>query len=204
MTNYPYILKTSTIKGLLEKIPDAGVPDLVGHKFIYSLGFKSNNDRPILKILQHIKFIDDNGVPTERYRQYRNRSASAKILGHAIKDAYADLYNVYPDAHARDNESLRNFFTTHSTLGARAVGGIVETFKTLSALADFTGMESAIKQAQTQELSEELVSQPLTSVSHRINLALGEGRIVQVIMPADITKHELDRLKKLIGAYEPS
>ncbi|MBW3021698.1 DUF5343 domain-containing protein, partial [Candidatus Woesearchaeota archaeon] len=80
MANYPYILKTGSIKKFLEKVPSVGIPDKVTQKLLYSLGFKSTNDRAIIPVLKFLKFVDDAGVPTKRYTSYRDKSKSARIL----------------------------------------------------------------------------------------------------------------------------
>lgn len=208
MKNYPYIVKTGTIKQFLAQIPVAGVPDAVTQKFIYALGFKSVNDRPIIKILEFVGFIDNAGVPTDRYRQYRNKSISARVLGEAIRGAYTELFNVYPDANGQDSSKLRNFFTTHTNLGERAVTAMTETFKALCAQAEFqeggipalSVPQTAVANTANNRTSATAV--PVTEL-HKVEFALSEGRLVQVIMPRNITPEEFARLKKLVDAFGP-
>ena len=152
MGNYPYILKTGSIKKFLEKIPTVGVPDKITLRFLYALDFKTKNDRPLIPLLKVLKFLDDSGTPTERYKLYRDRSKSSQILGASIREAYSELFKVYPDAQNRDSQSLQNFFSTHTGLGERAIKSTVETFKTLSSMADFEGTIDQF--AITKEASE--------------------------------------------------
>jgi hypothetical protein len=58
-------------------------------------------------------------------------------LGQAIKEHYAELYQMYPDAHLKDTEALRNFFSTHTTVAAGTLNFIIMTFKTAASLANF-------------------------------------------------------------------
>jgi hypothetical protein len=62
MAEYPYILNTGSLKSFLESIPKIGVPDKINTNTLPMLGYKSKNDRPIVKILRFIDFIDVNGV----------------------------------------------------------------------------------------------------------------------------------------------
>lgn len=203
MTSYPYILKTGTIKSFMKKLPSVGVPDKVTQTYVYSLGFKSVNDRPVISVLKFIGFIDSSGSPTEKYKQYRNRSISSKVLGNSVREAYADVFKVYPDAHKKDHETLRNFFSTHTHLGERAINSIVETFKALCAISDFDDsfgtdlVQNAERTSKTN--SEEFIG---TDKEHKIELVLSEGRKARLILPQDITQEELKRLSKLLAAFE--
>lgn len=198
MARYPYILRTGSIKSFLEKIPSVGIPDKVTLRYIYSLGFKSRNDRPILPVLKFLKFIDDSGIPTERYKKFRDKSLSKKVLGDAIKGAYSEVFKVYPDAAQKDNVSLQNFFSTHTGLGERAVKSIVETFKTICSMAKF---DAKVIEEKPTEIEEMETLQPKSS-PHSIDLALGEGRKAKIIVPHDIKSEEIEKLKKLLDVLK--
>ena len=197
MANYPYILKAWTLKSFLEKIPDMGIPDKVTQNYLYSVGFKSVNDRPVIRIMKFLKFIDGSGTPTERYKNYRDKSRSAAILGSAIKECYSEVFKVYPDAYSRDNQTLQNFFSTNTGLATRAVKSIAVTFKALCSLAKFDEVESTENQ---EEDSDDDI--PNTKGSHKVNFALSEGRKAQIIMPEDVTEKEIDKLKSLLDAFK--
>ena len=55
----------------------------------------------------------------------------------AIKTAYSDLYALYPDAHNKDTEALRNFFSTQVSAGEDVLQLTVSTFKTLCEFGNF-------------------------------------------------------------------
>jgi len=110
MTEYPYILNTGRLKSFLESIPKIGVPDKINTETLPRLGYKSSNDRPIIKILRFIDFIDTNGVPNQNYLNFRNASKHKIVMANAIRKAYSDLFKMYPDAYKKDDETLKNFF----------------------------------------------------------------------------------------------
>ena len=68
MADYPYTLKVSSLKAFLETIHDRKIPDKVTIKYITQCGYKSKRDRPIIKILKFINFIDEKGVPTKNFK----------------------------------------------------------------------------------------------------------------------------------------
>lgn len=198
MVNYPYINKTGALKQFLQKIPETGVPDKVSQGHLYSLGFKSINDRPIIRILKFIKFLDDSGVPTDRYKKFRDKSKSSAILGSALQEAYSELFKIYPNANDKDTQTLQNFFSTQTGLAASSVKSVVDTFKTMCSLAK-------IGDLQSQEVNDDIEMNeqdvPLKS-SHVVNFALSEGRKVKIIMPEDISGKEIDKLKNLLNAFK--
>jgi hypothetical protein len=138
MAEFPYTPKPSSLPVFLDKIQSIGVPDKVTLKYITSIGFKSKNDRYISGILKRLGFTDSSGVPMERWKAYRDTRRGPAELASAIREAYADLFAVYPDAYRKDDEALGNFFTSSTSVGEKAVSMMVSTFKTLCGLADFT------------------------------------------------------------------
>ncbi len=135
--NYPYHVNTANVKKFLEHIQSAGVPPKVTFQYITSVGFKSKNDRAILTVLKFIKFVDSSGVPTKLWQAYRVKSQSPKVLAGALKAAYKTLFDTYPDANRKDNEALRNFFSSHTSVAENTVTLMVRTFKTMADMGNF-------------------------------------------------------------------
>ena len=83
MSEVPYINLYGKIKEYFDKIQEVGVPDKTTYKWLESLGFKSKNDRPILKILRAMNFVDSSKVPTERWQRFKNPQIAPLVLaGH--------------------------------------------------------------------------------------------------------------------------
>lgn len=200
--NYPYVLKTGTIKEYFEKIPSLGIPDKVNHKYIYSIGLKSTNDRPVINLLKFLGFIDSAGTPTHLYKEYRNKSLSGKILGGAVQKAYAEVFKIYNEAYKRDTQTLQNFFSTHTPLGERAVKSIVDTFKALCLLSNFGENVQSEHLPQEELQQKEFQTGASIGSSHKIDFILSGNRKVQFVMPSDITSSEVERLKSLLEALK--
>jgi Family of unknown function (DUF5343) len=157
--NYPYHPNPVNLKKFVDHIQTAGVPTKVTFQYITSVGFKSGNDRAILTALKFIGFVDGSGVPTNTWRDYRNKNTAKKVMADALRKAYKTLFTTYPDANRKDNEALRNFFSSHTSVGEGALGYMVRTFKTLADMADFDAPSGAVRQLENDsddgELQEE-------------------------------------------------
>ncbi len=156
--NYPYHVNAANVKKFLEHIQSAGVPTKITFQYITSVGFKSKNDRAILTVLKFIKFVDNSGVPTELWRAYRVKNQSQKVLAGALKKAYPTLFDTYPDANRKDNEALRNFFSSHTSVAENTVTLMVRTFKTMADMGNFDSpadlSEVEVKAEEPEEVEE--------------------------------------------------
>jgi hypothetical protein len=211
MANYPYILKTGALKKFFDTIPSIGIPDKVTVKHLEMLNFKSTNDRPIIVILKFLKFIDETGIPGERYKQYRDRSRSRAVLGAAVRDAYQDLFKLHPDADQKDHQALHNYFNTQTGRGERAVKATTETFKALCAMSDFGSTDvSGEEEGQQDRIPSHPnpprghMKPPPPANSHAIELGLSEGRKARIFLPDDVTDDEIEKVKRLLTALKAS
>ena len=137
MPDYPYTQVTGKLKSLLEKIRTVGVPPKVNGSWLKTIGFTSSNDPTLIGVLKFVGLIDASNIPTPKWTAYRGATHRA-VLGDAIRQAYSDLYAVYPDAHARSNTELSHVFSTSSTGGQQVITKTVNTFKVLVQEAEFT------------------------------------------------------------------
>ena len=138
MATFPYILNIRAIdKFFGEFIGSAGVPDRVNTRFLPSIGLKSKNDRPIVSVLVALGFLGADGVPTELWRQYRSGRERGAVLAAAIKRAYSDLYQTYPNAHDKDDGTITDFMRAGTDVSAGTVSYMVRTFRKLCEYAEF-------------------------------------------------------------------
>ena len=143
-TEYQYAAVPDKLKEFLEKIHNKtiGIPEKATYAWLESLGYKSSNDRSILRVLRFIGFIDEKGVPTDSWRLYRG-AKHRQVLGKAVYTAYGELFSTYPRACEMSDADLESFFATKTSGGKQVVSRLVRTFKVLCALSDFseTGLE---------------------------------------------------------------
>jgi len=137
MTDFPYTTVPGKIKPLLAKIREVGVPPKVTVQWLKSVGFTSSNDASLIGILKYIGLTDASGVPTSKWSQYRG-AGHKQVLGDAIREGYADLFALYPDANQRSQTDLEHVFSTSSPGGKQVISKTVGTFKALSEHAEFS------------------------------------------------------------------
>jgi len=137
MGEFPYTTVPGKLGTLLEKIREVGVPQKVNRDWLNSLGFKSSNDRKMISVLKFVGLIDESCKPTPRWTEFRGANYKS-VLGDAVREAYADLYSMYPDAHQRPQSDLEHFFSTTTKAGKPAVEKTVSTFRALVQLAEFS------------------------------------------------------------------
>lgn len=64
-----YLTSAKNIRPILEDIQRAGVPSRFTYDFLKQLGHPSSANRPVIGVLKALRFLSDNGEPTERYRR---------------------------------------------------------------------------------------------------------------------------------------
>lgn len=136
---YPYVTGTEKMVGFFKKIPDVGVPEKFQLKNLKSMGYTSSADERFIPALKFIQFLDSSGVPSPLWKEARASMGPAMAKG--LRSGYSDLFHQYPNAHQKDDEALRTFFSVHSGTGKDAVARMVSTFKALCSLADFSAEE---------------------------------------------------------------
>lgn len=140
MVTYPYVPSPDKLPAFFQKIGGIGVPSKLTNQTLKSIGFTSSNDSRLLSVVKFLRFVDGNGVPTQSWTALRKHPASA--IAQAVTSAYSSLFEHYPDAHQRDDEALRTFFSANTNVGSEAVRQTVATFKALAKLGDFSAIEN--------------------------------------------------------------
>jgi hypothetical protein len=146
-----YLVTTKNLDAFLKSIQSAKAPERFTNKFLAQLDFTSSNDRLLIGVLKALKFIDDNGVPTQRYFEFLDQGQSGRVLADGIRDAYSDLFNVNKNAQALTIDEVKNKLKT-LTLGQKSdnvVSLMANTFKALSDLADWKPGSPAVAAAPT-------------------------------------------------------
>lgn len=136
MGELTYTTVPGKLKPLLEKIRHVGVPPKATVQWLKTIGFTSSNDASLLGVLKAVALVDATGVPTSAWTRYRG-AHHKKVLGEAIRQGYAELFAVYPDAWQRSTTELEHVFSTSSSAGKQVIGKTVSTFKAICELAEF-------------------------------------------------------------------
>jgi len=192
---YPYINTVGKLHEFIDMIPSISVPDSATTNWLPSIGFRSRNHRPIIKVLKFIGFLEGN-TPTQRWKSFRDNTQAAEVMAEGIRAGYSDLFEVYNDAHTRSDEELKNYFKGKMTAGEQVVASTVSTFKTLCSFADFDAILSNGAgltdngDKKTHSNSGALASQPALSD----NLAPALHIDIQVHISADAPPEQIDKI----------
>ncbi len=195
-----YTTKPGSVSAYFDAMLDAEAPDRFTVRFLESLEFKSTNDRKFISVLKELGFLDADGVPTDRYYEFLDRSQSARVVADGIREAYSDLFAVNKQAQELSTEEVKNKLRTLYK-GAKKdglIGRIASTFAALCEYADFTPSKTAARRAPSEtkvkraasktepkgepQIPEELPADAglpglsLAGLQYHINIVLPESR----------------------------
>lgn len=131
-----YTVKPGSIPAYFDALLNADAPDRVTVRFLENLEFKSTNDRAFIGILKSLGFIDTDGVPTERYFQFLDRSQASRVVAEGVRDAFGDLFAVHKAAHGLSTDEVKNKLRTLYK-GAKKEGIISRIASTFTALCEY-------------------------------------------------------------------
>jgi hypothetical protein len=192
---YPYILNTGRLRSFLESISKIGVPEKINTNTLPRLGYKSRNDRPIVKILRFIDFINADGVPNQNYKDFRDTSRAKIVMANAVKKAYSELFMMYPDAYKKDDETLKNFFRPTMKAGEQVVERMVDTFKVLCSFADFEAIPTSEGEVKEHEKIEKMKG--VEALPSGITLNLN----IQIVLPTTDDASVYDKIFKALKEH---
>lgn len=190
-----YTFKPGAIPAYFEAMLSAEAPERFTTRFLESLEFKSTNDRLFINVLKDLGFLDTDGVPTQRYFEFLDRSQSAKVVAEGIREAFSDLFAVNKNAQDLSTDEVKNKLRTlyKGTKKDTLINRIASTFTALCEYADFSSPRSAEakdktarqkadeKPAKDREPSPKTTPLPqgavsLDSLQYHINIVLPESR----------------------------
>ena len=154
MSEPPYTPLPGKIKAYFAKIQEVGVPEKANRDWLRSVGFKSSNDRYLLRILKAMGFINDLKVPTELWRLFRDPTQSGAVLAQAIRTGYEGLFGTYEDAYRKDREAIYAYFSSQTDVAESTINLMVSTFMNLCQIANFEvvlEVAEAIPEAEVAE-----------------------------------------------------
>lgn len=134
-----YLVATKNVPLVFEKIKAGAVPEKFSQSHLEALGFQSSNDRGFLGILKDLGFLTPDGSPTQRYKDYRDRSQSAAVMATALREMYSDLFLLNERGPSKEDRLAieGRFKSTHSS-NDNIARMQTSTYLALAELADFT------------------------------------------------------------------
>ena len=202
-TNFTSTQNTGNLKDFIEKIPSRGIPKKVTINYLVGLGYKSKNDRTIVTVLKSIGLVESNGVPSDKYSKLRS-SQGKKILANMVKDTYSGLFEIYSNAQSVDDEKLKDYFASVTSVGDASLRNIIKTFKALCQIADFSKNES-VNPVQPSSPQTSNTQKPINySVLPQNQLGGGSSQVhlnIQVHIPGEQSAETYEVIFKNLGKY---
>ncbi|MFC2070256.1 DUF5343 domain-containing protein [Chloroflexota bacterium] len=179
MSKAPYTPSPKNVSEFFNAIQSQGVPTKLSYAHLVTIGFKSSNDRYLVKLSKTLGFIDSSGTPTQIWKDFKDKAKAPKVMADAIKSAYAHLYGTYLDADNRDDQTLQNYFASTSGVADSVAKLMVQTFKNLCGFANF--------QSSTVEKPEPEATTPIKESTEKIPPSIQPVTIninIQLQLPA--------------------
>ncbi|WP_273021439.1 DUF5343 domain-containing protein [Rheinheimera sp.] len=134
-----YVLPHKRIKDVFEKVRDGQAPERVSNLLLKDWGFTSTNDRAFIPLLKALGFLTADGVPTQRYHNYRDHSQSKVVLGEAMKEAYGDIFLIKEHPTLSDKAAIEGKFKSFHNVSDNVAGMMAKTFFEVLGLSDLKG-----------------------------------------------------------------
>lgn len=171
MEKAPYTPNPPNVKRFFRTVQGLGKPNKVNQPYLKTIGFTGSADRYLPGLLKFLGFIDNANVPSEKWSTYKDKSKAGKVMASAIKLAYDELFNTYPDAEKRDKAVIQNYFASKLGVSAKLAELMERTFGQLCELADFEVV--AVKEPVTEPSitpTKEVVEAPTVARPLTINI----------------------------------
>ncbi len=142
MTNEtpPYMNAYGNIGRALQKIKTAQTPPRFTQDFLATkLDLSGGGARPLIPFLKRTGFLGSDGVPTDRYKRFRNPGQTGKAAAEALREGYKVLYEVNEYVHDASDDDLLGLVVQVTGLApdAPVTKAIVASFKALKDFATF-------------------------------------------------------------------
>jgi len=187
MPEYCYVATPTMFRELLKRIKNTeiGIPLTANRGWLETIGYRSKNHRNFIKVLKFINMIDSSNKPLPLWNDFRGINGRV-ALGKAIKDAYGELFLIYPRAFESDDKELKSFFSSKTTGQRQVIDNMAMTFKILCEFADFNDSSSTEpskipKELETQEVASE--TPPLLTASTQQSQNVVVNLNIQLTLP---------------------
>jgi hypothetical protein len=182
-----YLTSTKNLSAIFVAIRGAEAPKKFTYRFLEGLDFKSNADRLVVGVLKALGFLDSEGKPTDRYFDFLDQTQSGIILAEAVREAYADLFQINKTAQNLSNVEVVNKIKTltQGQYSKSVTDKMGATFLALCRLADFKNKPADEKSTESKgaEEKEPAETPPAEALQYPTKSWGGLHYNIQIIMP---------------------
>jgi hypothetical protein len=112
-------------------------------------------------LLKGLGFLTADGTPTQRYKEYLDKSHSRKILGEAMREAYSDIFTIRSNPKKDDKEVVEGKFRSTYNSSENTADLCAKTFFALLDHADTAAESASPKKEKQKGDGEPVKSKPL-------------------------------------------
>jgi Family of unknown function (DUF5343) len=138
----PYVTAYGNITKVLNKIKEAETPSRFTVDYLgTTLQMPGGSSRPLIPFLKRAGMLGSDGVPTDRYKRFRNAGSRGAAAAEALRSAYQPMYSVNEFVHDEKNdEKIRGIImqVTGAAEGTPSIKATLGSFKALRDFADFS------------------------------------------------------------------
>jgi len=121
---------------VFQKLAAGQAPTQFTTQHLKDLGYASSNYRAVIPLLKAIGFLSPDGVPTQRYHDYRNSARSRLVMAEALREAYSDLFVIKANPTDTDKPLIEGKFKSAHNASDHVSKLMANTFFSLLSLAD--------------------------------------------------------------------
>lgn len=149
----PYMPSVKNLDAILAKIRKAQTPPKFTYDFLHSnLGFKSSNDRAVIKVLKQLGFLRSDSRPTARYNDFRSEKGKSRALAEGLREGWSEVFLSDQEAHKRSTGELKEILKNVTGKSESVAEKMATTFNALCDHADFGALG---EEPEEPDLSEE-------------------------------------------------
>lgn len=161
-----YLNSVSKVQAIMSKIIEGTAPEKFTTAHLKAIGFGASNDRTMVPLLKDLGFLSTEGVPTQRYHDYRNTARSKKILGDALKEAYTEIFHITANPTQSDKPSIAGLFKSTHNVSEQVAGFMANTFLVLLDIADLSQEKKTSKVTIETTKVEKKVESPIRETAN--------------------------------------
>ncbi len=154
-----YLNSVSKVQAIMAKIIDGTAPEKFTTGHLKAIGFGASNDRAMVPLLKDLGFLSTEGVPTQRYHDYRNQARSKQVLGEALKEAYPEIFHITETPTATNKPEISGLFKSTHNVSDQVAGFMANTFLVLLEIADVSHEQQdndiSTSESETEDIGSE-------------------------------------------------
>ncbi len=191
-SNLPYMVSSGTLTKILNKICDASIPENFNGDFLGTkLGFPGGNQKAFIPWAKKCKLLNEDGTPTQLYKDFRNPTYRGISMAKALKNGYEELFvrNEYANALSKPDFIKLVTDTTGLAHDNQTVKAIVNSFFNAKEFADFEGSvtkddtNDSNKENSRVEKNETEFGEVTHKVGKRKQVELGISYTINLVLP---------------------